>query len=171
MWGGGEAALFNRQRKDVSCLDETLASLLLFAKTKQKRAASEKETRGGGKTDREERREKEKGLSQSAITMPSARLKRHDVTRAPESLVWSEQGGVRSSLPTICPCPFLSLSLSVFFPSSFSFPVCLCVCMDVGAVEQIIGLLTAPLPKSGHMKRPFPGHSFTAVPDEHGRAR
>lgn len=53
MWGGG-AALFNRQRKDVSCLDETLASLLLFVKTKQKRAVSEKETRGK-KTDREER--------------------------------------------------------------------------------------------------------------------
>lgn len=88
MWGGGEAALFNRQRKDVSCLDETLASLLLFVKTKQKRAASKKEMRGK-KTDREERREKEKGLSQSAITMQSARLKRHDVTRAPESLVWS----------------------------------------------------------------------------------
>lgn len=40
--GVGMAPLFNRQRKDVSCLDETLASLLLFVKTIQKRAASEK---------------------------------------------------------------------------------------------------------------------------------
>lgn len=40
--GVGMAPLFNHQRKDVSRLDETLASLLLFVKTKQKRAASEK---------------------------------------------------------------------------------------------------------------------------------
>lgn len=69
------------------------------------------------------------------------------------------------------PAPFSrSPSLSFSLHPSLSC-LSLCVCMDVGAVEHIIGLLTAPLPKSGHMKRPFPGHSFTAVPDEHDRAR
>lgn len=65
--------------------------------------------------------------------------------------------------------PSLSFSLHLSL-SCLSVYVWVCVYVDVGPVEHIIGHLTALLPKSGHMKRPFPGHSFTAVPDEHSWA-
>lgn len=40
----------------------------------------------------------------------------------------------------------------------------------VGVASHIMGLLTAPLPHGGHMKRPFPGHSFRAIPSERASA-
>lgn len=41
---------------------------------------------------------------------------------------------------------------------------------NVGVASHIMGLLTAPLPHGGHLKHPFPGHSFRAIPSERASA-